>query len=304
MEATVRNEPSARYFSDAAIDFAVTDSADEAVAEVKSVNGLQLASHLSAVDHELALHEYGPTAAATALHALSTVPPVDETTVFPAAATVLAVHECKSNPVPTSYVNCSPNIGQAMWKSDRPDCHADPPAPAPAADMQQRPGQENADDDRCTVVQPSERFRPDVQRFAPTLRDHADAGITESMAVDAAVVDPIPNEQADFSDPRIQRSTVTVKVVHERNSNPADDVTIAGGVKSTNVTVFAADPDPTVRNAVRDSRHAAPCHLQSGFDMLASTAPSVRACFVTGLECPNMPSGVLLDARFSVSLTV
>jgi hypothetical protein len=45
------------------------------------------------------------------------------------------------------------------------------------------------------------------------------------MAVDAAVVDPIPNEQADFSDPRIQRSTVTVKVVHERNSNPADDVT-------------------------------------------------------------------------------
>jgi hypothetical protein len=299
--------------------------------------------------------EYGPTAAATALHALSTVPPVDETTVFPAAATVLAVHECKSNPVPTSYVNCSPNIGQAMWKNDQPDCHAGPPAPAPAADMQQRPGQENADDDRCTVVQPSERFRPDVQRFAPTLRehadegitesmavdaavidpipnahadddrytvvqpskrfrpdvqrfaptlrDHADAGITESMAVDAAVVDPIPNEQADFSDPRIQRSTVTVKVVHERNSNPADDVTIAGGVKSTNVTVFAADPDPTVRNAVRDSHNAAPCHLQSGFDMLA-TAPSVRACFVTGLECPNMPSGVLLDARFSVSLTV
>jgi hypothetical protein len=123
------------------------------------------------------------------------------------------------------------------------------------------------------------------------------------MAVDAAVVDPIPNEQADFSDPRIQRSTVTVKVVHERNSNPADDVTIAGGVKSTNETVFAADPDPTVRIAVRDSHNAAPCHLQSGFDMLA-TAPSVRACFATGLECPNMPSGVLLDARFSVSLTV
>jgi hypothetical protein len=124
------------------------------------------------------------------------------------------------------------------------------------------------------------------------------------MAVDAAVVDPIPNEHADFSDPRIKRSTVTVKVVHERNTNPADDVTIDGGVKSTNVTVFAADPDPTVRNAVRDSRHAAPCNLQSGFDMLASTAPSVRACFVPGLECPNMPSGVLLDARFSVSLTV
>jgi hypothetical protein len=188
-------------------------------------------------------------------------------------------------------VICSPNIGQEMWKSDRPDCHADPPAPAPAADMQQRPVQENADDDRCTVVQPSERFRPDVQRFAPTLREHADAGITESMAVDAAVVDPIPNEQADFSDPRIQRSTVTVKVVHERNSNPADDVTIAGGVKSTNETVFAADPDPTVRNAVRDSRHAAPCNLQSGFDMLASTAPSVRACYASALEFLNIPSG-------------
>jgi hypothetical protein len=68
---------------------------------------------------------------------------------------------------------------------------------------------DHADDDRCTVVQPSKRFRPDVQRFAPTLRDHADAGITESMAVDAAVVDPIPNEHADFSDPRIKRSTVT-----------------------------------------------------------------------------------------------
>jgi hypothetical protein len=47
MEATVRNEPSARCFSAAAIDFAVTDSADEAVAEVKSVNGLPLASHMS-----------------------------------------------------------------------------------------------------------------------------------------------------------------------------------------------------------------------------------------------------------------
>ena len=233
MKATVRYEPSDRYFSAAAIDFAVTDSADEAVAEVKSVNDLTLASHLSAVDHELALYEYGPAA----------------------AAVVDPIHS------------------------------------------------EHADDDRCTVVQPSKRFRPDVQRFAPALRDHADAGMTESMAVDAAVVEPIPNEHADFSDPRFKRSTVTVKVVHERNSNPTDDVTIDGGVKSTNVTVFAADPDPTVRNAVRDSRHAAPCHLQSGFDMLA-TAPSVRACFATGLECPNMPSGVLLDARFSVSLTV
>jgi hypothetical protein len=36
MEATVRNVPSARYFSDAAIDFAVTEFADEAVTEVKS----------------------------------------------------------------------------------------------------------------------------------------------------------------------------------------------------------------------------------------------------------------------------
>jgi hypothetical protein len=87
-----------------------------------------------------------------------------------------------------------------MWKNDQPDCHAGPPAPAPAADMQQRPGQENADDDRCTVVQPSKRLRPDVQRFAPTLRDHADAGMTESMAVDAAVVDPIPIEPCRHAD--------------------------------------------------------------------------------------------------------
>jgi hypothetical protein len=172
MKATVRYEPSDRYFSAAAIDFAVTDSADEAVAEVKSVNDLTLASHLSAVDHELALYEYGPAA----------------------AAVVDPIHS------------------------------------------------EHADDDRCTVVQPSKRFRPDVQRFAPALRDHADAGMTESMAVDAAVVEPIPNEHADFSDPRFKRSTVTVKVVHERNSNPADDVTIDGGVKSTNVNGLCCRP--------------------------------------------------------------
>ena len=84
-----------------------------------------------------------------------------------------------------------------MCNNDRPVCHADPPAPAPAVGMLQRPGQENADDDRNTVVQPSKRFRPDVLRFAPTLRDHADAGITESMAVDAAIIDPIPNAHAD-----------------------------------------------------------------------------------------------------------
>jgi hypothetical protein len=111
------------------------------------------------------------------------------------------------------------------------------------------------------------------------------------MAVDAAVVDPIPNGHADFSDPRIKRSTVSVKVVHERNSNPADDVTIDGGVKLTNVKVFATDPYPTASDAVRDSRHTAPCNLPSGFDMLASTAPSVRACYVTAFEYPNMPSG-------------
>ena len=186
----MRYEPSDRYFSAAAIDFAVTEFADEAVTEVKSVNGLTLASHLSAVDRELALYEYGPAAAANAMHALSTVSARHETTVSPAAATVLAVHECKSNPVPTSYVNCSTPIGHAMRNSYRPVCHADPPAPAPAVGMLQRPGQENADDDRNTVVQPSKRFRPDVLRFAPTLRDHADAGITESMAVDAAIIAP------------------------------------------------------------------------------------------------------------------
>lgn len=100
--------------------------------------------------------------------------------------TVKVVHERRSNPASTSYVNCSTTIGHAMCKNDRPVCHADPPAPAPAVGILQCPGQENADDDRCTVVQPSKRFRPDVQHFGPTLRDHADAGITEWMAVDAA----------------------------------------------------------------------------------------------------------------------
>jgi hypothetical protein len=97
--------------------------------------------------------------------------------------------------------------------------------------------------------------------------------------------------QHSFSDPRIKRSTATVKVMHERNSNPADDVTIDGGVKSTSVT--STGPIPTVGDTVRHSHRAAPCNLQSGFDMLASTAPGLRACVVTGLECPNMPSGSL-----------
>jgi hypothetical protein len=39
-----------------------------------------------------------------------------------------------------------------------------------------------------------------VQRFAPTLREHTDAGMTESMAVDAAVIDPIPNAQQSDDD--------------------------------------------------------------------------------------------------------
>jgi hypothetical protein len=70
---------------------------------VKSVSGHKLASiMLRAVDHVLAIHEYGPAAAATALHALSTVSVLDETTVSAAAATVMAVHECQSNSVPTS----------------------------------------------------------------------------------------------------------------------------------------------------------------------------------------------------------
>ncbi len=69
------------------------------------------------------------------------------------------------------------------------------------------------------------------------------------------------------------------------------DVTIDGGVKLTNVTVFATDPYPTVSAAARGCNHAAPCNLQSGFDVLASTALSVRACYATVFECPNMPSG-------------
>jgi hypothetical protein len=69
------------------------------------------------------------------------------------------------------------------------------------------------------------------------------------------------------------------------------DVTIDGGVKLTNVTVFATDSYPTVSDAVGDSHHAAPCNLQSGFDMLASTAPSVSACYASALEFLNIPSG-------------
>ena len=283
MEATVHEEPSARNVSAAAIAFADPDFADEAVADVQSVDSNKPASFLSAMDQVLAMIESGPAAAATVLQALAPVSPLDETTISPPAATVTAVHEFKSNPVPTSYVNCSTTIGHAMCNDDRPVCHADPPAPAPAVDMLQRPGQdENADDDRSIVVKPSKRFRPNVQRFAPTLPDRADAGITKSMAVDAAVIDSVPNSVPS-----------PVPDAH------GDDVTIDGGVKSSSVTVFAADPDPTVTDTVRDSYHAAPCNLQSGFDMLPSTAPSVHACFVTGLECPNMPSGVILDDRLA-----
>ena len=130
-----------------------------------------------------------------------------------------------------------------MCNHDRPVCQADPPAPAPAVGILQRPGQENADDDRCTVVQPSKRFRPDVQRFAPTLRDHADAGITESMAVDAANHRPHPKPRPKRTrrcDHRWRRQ------VNQRNG-------------------LRYDPDPTVSDTVRESHHAAaPCNLQSG----------------------------------------
>jgi hypothetical protein len=141
---------------------------------VKSVSGHKLASiMLRAVDHVLAIHAYGPASAATALHALSTVSVLDETTVSPAAATVMAVHECKSNPVPASYVSCSTTDGHAMWKNDRPVCHAGPHVPAPAVDMLQRPGQERAADGHCAVVETSKYFHPYVQRFIPSLRDSA-----------------------------------------------------------------------------------------------------------------------------------
>ena len=110
--------------------------------------------------------------------------------------------------------------------------------------MLQRPGQnKNADDDRSIVVTPSKRFRPNVQRFAPNLPDHADAGITESMAVDAAVIDSVRNP---------------VPAAH------AADVNIDGGVKSTSVNGLRYDPDPTGSDTVRESHHAAPCNLQSG----------------------------------------
>ena len=127
-----------------------------------------------------------------------------------------------------------------MCNNDRPVCQADPPAPAPAVGILQRPGQENADDDRCTVVQPSKRL--DVQRFAPTLRDHADAGITESMAVDAANHRPHPKPRPKRTrrcDHRWRRQ------VNQRNG-------------------LRYDPDPTVSDTVRESHHAAPCNLQSG----------------------------------------
>ena len=65
------------------------------------------------------------------------------------------------------------------------------------------------------------------------------------MAVDAAIIDPIPDAHAD-------------------------DVTIDGGAKSTNV-VFATGPIQTVSDTVRNSHCAAPCNLQSGFDMLATS---------------------------------
>ena len=129
-----------------------------------------------------------------------------------------------------------------MCNNDRPVCHADPRAPAPTVGILQRTGQENADDDRCTVVQPSKRFRPDVQRFAPTLRDHADAGITESMAVDAANHRPHPKPRPKRTrrcDHRWRRQ------VNQRNG-------------------LRYDPDPTVSDTVRESHHAAPCNLQSG----------------------------------------
>ena len=48
------------------------------------------------------------------------------------------------------------------------------------------------------------------------------------------------------------------------------------------------------KRSTRDCNHPAPCNLLLGFvggDSSRQTAPSVRACYVTASECPNMPSG-------------
>jgi hypothetical protein len=136
--------------------------------------------------------------------------------------------------------------------------------------MLQRPGQERAEDVRCAVVQPSNRFRQDVQHFAPTLRDHANAGMNKSMAVDVNIIDPAANTNdmgtAAASPPMVidkspgmltlggryvlrllgQAGAERAELNFEAQRRRRADVTIDGGVQSTSVTVFTIDPDLTL----------------------------------------------------------
>jgi hypothetical protein len=129
-----------------------------------------------------------------------------------------------------------------------------------------------------------------VQRFTPTLAIELDS--TSNMETIVPFLQPVRAELIkDATVPALPVARGLHPLTTAERSILTTDVTIDGGVKLTNVTVFATDSYPTVSDAVRDSHHAAPCNLQSGFDMLASTAPSVSACYASALEFLNIPSG-------------
>lgn len=285
-------EPSVRKVSDAAIPVDITDFADDAVAEMTSVNDDELAFHLRAMDCGLAIHEYG---LATAVHALATVSARDQTAVSPPTATVKVVHERQPTPVNTSYKNCSTTDGRAIWSTERPVlvCQPDPPVPAIAVDVLQLSGHESAADGHCAVVETSKHFRPYVQRFTPCLRDSARRS---NMQTGVPFLPRCPLVRAELLEEAKVPALPGARGLHPLTTvarpRPGTDVTIDGGVKMTNVTVFATDPNPTVGPTARDCSHAAPCNLLPGFvggESSRRPAPSVRACLVTGLEFLNMP---------------
>ena len=130
---------------------------------------------------------------------------------------------------------------------------------------------------------------PYVQHFAPTRRDSA---IMETTVPFLPLVRAELLEEAKVPALPVARGLQPLTTV--ARPMPGTDVTIDGGVKLTNVKVFATDPYPTVSpTTARYCYHAAPCNLLPGSvggDSSRNPATSVRACFVTGLAFSNMPS--------------
>jgi hypothetical protein len=170
-------------------------------------------------------------------------------------------------------------------------------------------GEESAADGRCAVVETSKHFHPCLQRSAPTLRGIARRSNLETVVPSLQPVraELIKEAKAPASPQSTQLPVARVlrpQTAAERSTLTTDG-TIDGGVKLTNVTVFATDPYPTVSDAARDCNRAAPCNLLPGFvggESSRQPAPSVRACPLLSSSFSTCP--LVKEAEFCARLRV